>query len=310
MCNIWAKKAQGSELNVSDWDNFFRQADYFSWVGITGGEPFLRPDVGELTDIILQYSRKLKVIHFATNGTLTGKIEALVQRLRQKDKKTKLVFTISIDGPPQLHDQIRGQEGVWEKAIASFCLLKKIENVKPQFGFTISHNNLNSFSNTFWALKQVYPALRFDDLTVNIFQKSSFYYENQQSPGLPGQQLAEQIRKILAMDKDVFSLNNFLRRRYLKLYLKYLKTKKCPLKCQALSSTCFLDPIGNLFPCAVYNKKLLNIKTLNRHLSKEWCSPAARTLSYECSHQLCPSCWSPCDAYSAIGGSLIQSSLA
>jgi radical SAM protein with 4Fe4S-binding SPASM domain len=117
-------------------------------------------------------------------------------------------------------------------------------------------------------------------------------------------ELEKEIRSILEMDKEGLSLNNFLRRRYLALYLKYLKSGKCPLRCQALSSTCFLDPSGDLFPCAVYDKKLLNISRLNRSFQDLWNSEEAKILSRECSGNLCPSCWSPCDAYSAIAGSL------
>ena len=114
-----------------------------------------------------------------------------------------------------------------------------------------------------------------------------------------------EIQKILAMDKDRLSLNNFLRRKYLKLYLQFLKTRKSPVKCQSFASTCFLDPYGNLFPCAVYNRKLLNIKETVLSLNEIWQLKEALRIHNECARNKCPSCWSPCDAYSAMGGSII-----
>jgi radical SAM protein with 4Fe4S-binding SPASM domain len=108
------------------------------------------------------------------------------------------------------------------------------------------------------------------------------------------------------MDNDRFSLNSFFRRTYLRLYPRYIEQQKCPLKCQALASSFYLDPYGNLFPCTIYNKKLLNIRQMNGDFLNAWNSKDAKNLYYECSNHVCPGCWSPCDAYVAIVGSLLK----
>ena len=306
MCNIWKKEPGRDELSVEDLDNFFKRANKFSWVGITGGEPFLRPDLTDIIDVVSKYCRNLSAIHFATNGQLKEKILGVTDYIRRKNKRLKVVYTVSIDGPPSLHDEIRGVPGTWNRAVDTFKTLKNDGFAKAQIGFTLSPHNMGRFGDAFNALKETHPKLSFDDMTVNIFQKSSFYYENVDMQEFDKARLRSEIKKILEMDKDRFSVNNFLRRKYLRLYLKYMDTHKCPLKCQALSSTCFLDPYGNLFPCAVYNKKLLNIKDMKDELANIWNKDYAKKLSRECSHHACPSCWSPCDAYSAIGSSLKQ----
>lgn len=304
MCNIWKKIPAKGELNISEISNFFERANRFSWVGITGGEPFLRPDLEEIIDAIIAYCKKLCVVHFATNGQLTDRIVDLTRHIHKRDRKIDIAYTVSIDGPQALHNEIRGAPDAWRKAIDTFKRLKDMGGVNARFGFTISPSNLHSFEETYMSLKEVYPKLKFDDITVNIFQKSSFYYENQNLQSIDNDKLINEINKILKMDKDNGSINNFLRRVYLKLYLKYINTNKCPLKCQALSSTCFLDPYGNLFPCSVYNKRLFDIKDASRDFVNTWNTDYAKRLSYECSNYMCPSCWSPCDAYSAIIGSL------
>jgi len=309
MCNMWKKPGLHEELKTKEIEEFFKRANRFNWIGITGGEAFLRTDLPEIVDILLFYSIKLDAIHFATNGQLKDRIINLTRHIRQKNKKLKIVYTISIDGPAILHDEIRGINGTWQNAFSTFKSLKEIDLVKPQFGFTLSAHNMDKFQDTFISLKNVYPELRFDDMTVNVFQRSNIYYGNQEMELLDKDRASKEIRKIMEMDKEPFSVNNFLRRTYLKLYLKYINTHKCPLKCQALSSTCFLDPYGNLFPCPIYNKKLLNIRDLKESFINIWNSNNAKSLSYECSHYMCPSCWSPCDAYSAIGGSLSEAFL-
>jgi len=306
MCNIWKKSPPEGEITLKEIDTFFKNAPKFYWVGITGGEPFLRRDLPEIADIVLTYCYRLSALHFATNGQLSDKIINLVRYIRKKNAKLKIVFTVSIDGPPALHNEIRGQAGAWENAIETFIRLKDMESVKAQIGFTLTSHNLGRFEETFSSIREFDPALRFDDININIFQRSNFYYENQDMPGHDTDELVAETKKILNSDKDDFSVNNFLRRKYLRLYPRYVRTKKYPLKCQALSSTCFLDPYGNLFPCLAYSKKLLNIKDIKEPLASIWNKDYARKLSSECSNNICPSCWSPCDAYSAIGGSVIR----
>lgn len=309
MCNIWKKSNEDTELSVKEIDNFFKNANKFSWVGLGGGEAFLREDLPEIMDVLLYYCDRLYAVHFATNGQLRDKIVNLAKHIHEKNKKLKLVYSISIDGPPLLHDEIRGVKGSWGNAISTFKSLKDTGFAKPHFGFTLSEYNIDKFVDTFRSLKDVYPQLKFDDITVSIFQKSSLYYGNQDMTSLDDKKAHEEIKKILKMDQEYFSINNFLRRTYLKLYLKYIDMHKCPLKCQALSSTCFLDPYGNVFPCVIYDKKLLNIKDLKEDFVNVWNSDSAKKLSYECSNYKCPSCWSLCDAYSAMGGSIIETCL-
>ena len=55
-------------------------------------------------------------------------------------------------------------------------MLKKHPSVKTQIGFTLSHNNIGHFEKMFAALKSAVSGLVFDDITVNIFQRSGFLF--------------------------------------------------------------------------------------------------------------------------------------
>ncbi|MDD5195782.1 MAG: radical SAM protein [Candidatus Omnitrophica bacterium] len=305
MCNIWQKEP-AEELSLKETELFFKKSNKFSWVGITGGEAFLREDILEICKIISANCVQLMAMHFATNGTKTDKIMDVVEKLLVFKNKTRLLFTLSIDGPKPLHDEIRGVEGTWDRCIDTFLKLKKIKSVEARIGFTLSHRNLDKFVDTFESLKAVYPPLRFDDITVNVFQKSNFYYSNENLEELNYPQTLESIGKILEMDKEKFTLNNFLRRRYLKLYPRFVEHKKCPVRCQALSSSCILDPQGYLYPCSIYNNKIAHIREKEYDLGAIWSHPYTREISERCSRSACPSCWSPCDAYSSITGSLFR----
>ncbi len=308
MCNIWKKK-NDVEMPMGEIDEFFKRSNSFSWVGITGGEPFLRPDIADIAGVIAGRCRDLTALHFATNGTLTGAIlETTEYLLRNNRGRLKLLFTLSMDGDARLHDQIRGVEGTWNKCLDTFRELRKIPAARARFGITLSPHNTGRFKDIFQSLKRVYPFLRFDDITVNVMHKSSFYYDNTDMVDPDQAALVKDIDGILEDDRDRFTVNNFLRRRYLHLYKVYAQRKKCPLPCQALSATCVLDPRGDIYPCGIYNMKVANIREFDYDLRKIWSLPRARTLSAQCAQSRCPSCWSPCDAYSAIVSSLFRSS--
>jgi Fe-coproporphyrin III synthase len=306
ICNIWKKPRQDDELSLGEIESFFEQANQFSWVGITGGEPFLREDLFPIIDCIAGNCSRLSALHFATNGQLTGAVVNLVQKFHRRYPKIRLVLSVSIDGPTALHDRIRGANGAWDNAVRTFKELKRLPFVKAQVGFTLNAQNLRAFGETISSLKGEYPAFRSDDVSVNVFQKSGFYYQNSEMPEIDAQQLNEEIRRIIAADTGGFSFHNFLKRTYLRFYLKYTRSRKCPVRCQALGSTCLLDPYGNLLPCGIYDKKLMNIREPGSDFTSAWNSREARKLHHECSHHQCPGCWSPCDAYSAIGGSLAK----
>ena len=306
MCNIW-KKPSREEVTPRQAQRFFRTARDFSWIGITGGEAFLREDLDELILPALFYSRRLNALHFATNGSLPARIRRTTAGIQKRYPDIRLVFTVSIDGPAPLHDRIRGVNDAWERAIESFRYLKGLRNVKTQIGFTLGTSNLHAFRDTFTGLKRVYPALRFDDININIFQQSTFYYDNLHMRSPNRHSLLKEVERILLLDNDGLTLNNMLRRIYLRLYGEYVRRNRPPVTCRALSSTLFIDPSGDIYPCAVYKRKVAHISETGPDLGKIWKSEHARAVSRECRLNQCPSCWSPCDAYSAISGSLIKS---
>ena len=119
-------------------------------------------------------------------------------------------------------------------------------------------------------------------------------------------ELSREIAGIQALDQGGGSVNNLLRRRYLHFYQRYLASGRPPLRCQALSVSCFLNPSGDLFPCVMHNRRVLAARDLDVPLKLFWKRQEVRELSEECSRHACPGCWSPCDAFSAIAGSLAK----
>jgi len=109
----------------------------------------MREDLREIVSSVCRHSGRLRSIHFATNGTFEDRILAMTEHLGRIRPGLQIVVTISIDGPRDLHDTIRGRSGTWDKAVATFRQLKRTANVKAQVGFTLSHATWGALKKPF-----------------------------------------------------------------------------------------------------------------------------------------------------------------
>jgi MoaA/NifB/PqqE/SkfB family radical SAM enzyme len=95
------------ELPLAAWINLLDQVAAFRpRLYLTGGEPTLYPHFSEF---LRQAKARGFVVHLQTNGTLLD---------RHADSLVSLgveMVTVSMDGPPEVHDRIRGQAGAFDQ---------------------------------------------------------------------------------------------------------------------------------------------------------------------------------------------------
>lgn len=109
----------------------------------------------------------------------------------------------------------------------------------------------------------------------------------------------------LMVKKQKIGIKSILERRFFKLIPAYLSSKKMPIKCHALYSSIFIGPNGAIYPCSIYNKKTLNIRDIDFDLKKLWNNKKIIVeIRNEIHNKKCSGCWTPCEAYPAILGSL------
>jgi MoaA/NifB/PqqE/SkfB family radical SAM enzyme len=305
-CNIWQKPPQ-NELSAEEIGRLFKKAPDFSWIDLTGGEIFLRKDFLEIVEIILSSCPHLLLLHFPTNGYLTETIISAVKKIAQW-KPEKLILTISMDGDEAINDQIRGIPGGWRRQIETFKRLRAVPGVQTVLGMTVSALNVGQFEKAFGAAKNEYPALSYDDFHVNIAHVSAHYYGNSGTDLVSGSEkaMAETVENYMRVRSFPLDPVSWLEKQYLKRVGKYLATKKTPIRCQALRSSCFLDATGGVYPCSMYDRLLGNIREWDYDLPALWNSEVSRRLQKEIWNFNCPQCWTPCEAYQSILGSLFR----
>ena len=91
-------------------------------VSVCGGEPLIYPEIVELIAAILNRG---KHIYLCTNGVLLEEKLGKVLAVGDRNLKTRLYWNVHLDGPPQVHDAIVEQNGVFQKAVAGITAAKQ-----------------------------------------------------------------------------------------------------------------------------------------------------------------------------------------
>jgi MoaA/NifB/PqqE/SkfB family radical SAM enzyme len=307
MCSIW-KKPSASEMTVAEVESFFARWSQFSWVHLTGGEVFMRRDIDDLATAIVERDRSLYLLNFPTTGWFGDRTIALVERILRLGVG-RLMVTISIDGPKELHDRMRGLAGSWERAIETFRRLRGIRNRNFQVvvGMTLFAKNASFVNDTIAAVRSAVPGFDRTDLHLNIGHESPHYFANSgYLDGGKANPIVVAIEDHRAETGPAWHPVRFLENRYQAFVADYYRRSRSPLPCTALASSCFIDPYWQLFPCSIWDRSLANLRDENFELEQIWTRSRTRDTRREVIGQQCPHCWTPCEAYPTILGNLVN----
>lgn len=119
-CYHFESSSDVQDLPTAEWVKFFRECGECAVLDVclAGGEPFIRPDLKELVDAIVENRMRFSIL---TNGTLITKDMAkFLARTGRCD-----YVQVSIDGSKAAaHDACRGR-GAWDKALRGVRILQE-----------------------------------------------------------------------------------------------------------------------------------------------------------------------------------------
>ena len=146
MCFIWKNKAEEivspTQLRERLKTPLF---DRVRAVGINGGEPTLRKDLGELTESLFESLPSLTHISLITNAF---KVNEVVERISDVGKVIArhggtLDVMVSLDGYGAVHDSVRGKPGNFERARTVIDTLRSNKTVTSiRIGCTVIKENV------------------------------------------------------------------------------------------------------------------------------------------------------------------------
>jgi MoaA/NifB/PqqE/SkfB family radical SAM enzyme len=244
--------------------------------------------------------RGLYAVNIMINGLLTDRVVGAVQELLPL-RIPKIYLVVSIDGPPALHDEIRGVEGAYRRSAETLSRLLPLRcrRFDAYAGMTVSPFNLGQVESTLTALRGHVPGLNPDAFNATMAHRSSHYYMNS------GMELSFQPEAVAEIDRffsrlRVRSSRSRMERIYRRHSTRYAATGRCPIRCRAADISAFIDPSGRVYPCHIDSECLGSLREHGfslRAMAQEplWKRTRERIASGNCSQ-----CWTPCGAMDSL----------
>ena len=130
MCSIW-KHSGEPELSLAEIDKMLKDP-LFKTIRVallTGGEPTLRDDFGDIVRLIVKRCPSLRSVYVTTNGLIPSRaIRAWKDTMEACRAKRIIVgFYVSLDGLNEYHDKVRGFKGAFQRATETILALKELQ---------------------------------------------------------------------------------------------------------------------------------------------------------------------------------------
>ena len=297
MCNIWKEDYSDGVLasrlvTLDEYRTLFSDPQYFSQlreVGITGGEPFLRPDMDEIVRFFLKTFPGLSM-GITTNAFTTKLITDAVGRILDGHDLAahgqSLGISLSIDGVGEVHDEIRGVPGAYDRVLETLESLKK--NF-PQLHYGLSLTLLDSNYEQVWPVYQVAKE-RGVALSFRFAQTSGSFYLNDEMAFQWTEDILQNVEsQVERIHAESDQLDNF----FYNNMVNYQAQPRELMPCYSGRHSFFLDPYGEVFPCILVEKSFGNVKQQPFH--EIWGSDdadAARNWIWDTHCH----CWTQCEA--------------
>lgn len=322
MCGIWASKPM-PEMEAEE---FERLPSSLRDVNLTGGEPFLRDDLPEVHATVHRTCPRARTV-VSTNGLLTGRIVEFMKQMRTVEPG--IGAAVSLDGPAEDHDKLRGAPGTYERAIATVRGLRQEGFTNLRLAFTATASNAQY-------LGMVYDLAR--ELGVEFtcaFEHASehYFHRRARSVGAGGvgagfsprksisglkpaatrdraedvlrgsygdlatEALRSQLQRVMRAELRSFSPKRWGRAYFMNGIWQFVRGEGRPLPCRAGRDFFFMDPSGNIYACNAMPFRMGSLK--GRTFAEVWSSPdaeAARASATGCAN----GCWMICTVRTAI----------
>lgn len=302
MCKTW-RVAPGHELTPGEIRATLEQMPRLVWLDVTGGEPFVRSDVEQVFDSVLEATPSLHVLHFQTNGWMTERVVSLVERIVARRPELQLIVTVSLDGPEATHDRVRGRDGSFVRALETFRRLRAMDGVEVYAGTTVTPFNADAIDALERTLVREVPGFEPREWHWNWLQISKHFFDNEELASLPAVDTRGVVLRHLRRRGLPRGLVDAMELLFL-VNLEFVRRgEPSGVVCQALRSAAFISPEGDLYPCHVWDRPLANVR--GRDVRALWASGEVRAARREVERVACGGCFTPCEAYPALAGAPI-----
>lgn len=265
-CNLFcdfcirnATKQHGDNVSVDLFkkrlDAVLKNFPHIKLVALTGGEPFLHKDIINFVDICFSQDKSACI---TTNATVLNKatLEAL-----SKYKNCHLI--VSIDGPENIHDKVRGKEGAFNK-LQEFMLFCRELDITTLVNITVNENNANYVEETIFiaydfGARDISVALVKPEGRGDIIHNGMKVFTN------VSRQIASARRKLYHTDVKIFFTEPLAH-----ITEVYRETSRNIYRCGAVSGSLHIQANGNVLLCTSCKQSLGNIDEIGEILRERY----------------------------------------
>ena len=255
MCYTWQHPSDKKlEISAKDLDSLPQMVR----LNVTGGEPFLKDDLGEILEVVKKKARRVVI---SSNGILTKRTLEVMSR--HKD----VGIRVSVDGMEEVHDAIRGFKGANQKSLETLRGLKELGLKDLGIAVTISDRNAKDLAPLFRLAEKEGVEL------ATAVLHNAYYFHKEDNAIVNKEFVGDEIGKLLAAYLGSSHPKNWFRAYFTQGLVDHVNGKPRSMKCTMATDSFFVDPFGYVRPCNVMDLPFGNIK--EKSFQEIWESPEA-----------------------------------
>ena len=148
---------------------FAKDYGVFENLNLSGGEPFIRKDIGEICRFFVR-NNKVKQIYIPTNGYFPDRtVKQVTEMLKEPDLRL-LAVEISLDGMAEYHNRLRGDGKSFERAMETYSELAKLlsidERLKIHANTTVTSDNMEEVKKLSKYLHDNCPGIEHHNIAI------------------------------------------------------------------------------------------------------------------------------------------------
>ena len=179
MCNIWELKSKDM-LTIEQLDKIFSDPVYrrIEYIILAGGEPTLRKDLPEMVEVMHKRMPRLKKLMIASNVINKASVQKQYPKIARycADHDIRLTLGVSLDGVGEMHNQVRGVPGAFDKVMENVEFMKELQQEVP-FGMSLDPTIFSMNVNEMRKLQNLADKLDLP-ITFQFAAMADGYYNN------------------------------------------------------------------------------------------------------------------------------------
>lgn len=237
-----------NDVPIEDLERFYLEAKDLGFVAaaFTGGEPFMRPDLGRLARFVKERA-EMSILLFNTGWYLERRMDEVLPWID--------MMIVSVDSAkPDRHDAIRGLPGLFDRMVRGVALAReRYPGVSVHLNCCVQKGVADEIDDLVALAERLEVQISFDVITEQRNGGEGSYAET--SAGLPLDELRAVCATLLEKKRGGAPILNSER------YFEYFVDGRRGYRCHLPKVVMFVDGRGNAEYCLDLREPIANIRT-------------------------------------------------